>query len=43
MAKAFGIASGKKKAQIASEVSGVLMEKPARVKELLSREEKDLI
>lgn len=43
MAKAFGIAGGKKKAQIASEVSGVLMEKPARVKELLSGEEKDLI
>ena len=43
MAKVLGISSGKNKPQLASEVSGMLLEKPARVKELLSEEERALM
>ena len=43
MAKILGISSGKNKAQIASGISDILLEKPARVKELLSEDEKALM
>ena len=43
MAKILGTHSGAKKAQIAAGVADALMEKPARVKELLSKEELSLM
>ena len=43
MAKIIGVSAGNNKTQISSELSDVLLEKPARVKELLSEEERALM